>query len=392
MAFKLSTTSVFPGIYNAPTATAGGTRLYSNGSTTYWNYPGETNTLINNASFQYRSIITHGFLLGGYKNSNPWRSVNKTWHATDTTYYVGEQMDRAGGYFDGFWSDYNAYGLGTFLNESFTCCSNSGGAVHTSSINLHTGSARTRGYGTFGSASAPNFGYIGDNPTAQGVTYGSGYAAEGTATPGVGGWDMSVPRHTHGAITDQVSQKGYAIGGGYAAVDKMDFATEVMYTTTSAPFSSGSATGGMGQTYGWAVNSGTGYKLTLSNDSWVTWAQPGSDGYRKFLCTKLGYFYIGTGSNVTLGWAQVNDSTGASITTFNGISNVGEENLEMGQSWGYMLGNYNGNQNNMTWKFTYSNNAVTALGTNSQPKGHNGQSSGFCASAAASVTATRYGA
>jgi hypothetical protein len=385
MAFKVGTTSLFPGLYNAPAANASGGNLYSNGSTTYWSYPGETNTVVG-STFRYRSILTHGFLAAGYKNSNPWRAVNKTWHATDTTYYCGEQLDRHGAYIDGMFSDYNGYICSMSKDETFNQAS-----VHTSSINLMTGSARTRGYGNFGSGSAPNFGYIGDNPTAQGVTYGSGYTTEGTASPGTGGWDMSVPRHTHGGMTNQMSQTGYQFGGGYTATDKMDFATETMYTTTSAPSAGGATTGTMGETYGYGVIGGYGgTRLQFSSDTWSAFTNPGSDGYRKGLPTKWGYFYMGTGSNVTLGWAVINDSTGASITTFNGISNVGEENLEMGQDWGYMLGNYNGNQNNMTWKFNYSNNAITALSATAQPKGHNGQSSGVCFSAAASIVAARY--
>jgi hypothetical protein len=385
MAFKVGTTSVFPGVYNAPTSAAAGSTLFSNGSSTYWSYPGDTNTVVG-SGFRYRSIFTHGFLAAGYKNGNPWRGVNKTWHATDITYYCGEQLDREGGYIDGFFSDYNGYVTGTAWNEG-----NQGDArPHTSSINLYTGTARSRGYGMFGSGTAPNFAYIGDNPTAQGVTYGGGYTGENTPDPGVGGWDMSVARHTHGGFTDQVNQHGYAIGGGFTAVDKMDFATEVMYSLSSSPNGNAASCGGFGQSYGWATFAGTNYSMSFATDSWSSWGGNGSDGYRKILNSKYGWAYQGTGGNVTLGWAQFNDTTGSQITTFNGISAVGEENLEMGQDWGYMMGNYNNNQNNMAWKFTYSNNAIVALGFNGQPKGHNGQSSGICFSAAASIAASRY--
>jgi hypothetical protein len=397
MAFKVGSTAIFPGMYTAPNSSSAGSTLFSNGTATYWGYPGEINTVIS-SGFQYRSIFTHGFLAAGYKNSNPWRSVNKTWHATDITLYCGEQLDRAGGYIDGMFSDYNGYVTGTAWNEG----SQSDARVHTSSINLHNGAARTRGYGSYGTGpksgtTTPTFGYQGLNPNADGINYGDGYQAEGTNDPGVGGWDMSVPRHTHGGFTDQVDQRGYAIGGGYSAVDKMDFPTETMYTSsTSSTVAGGATTGGFGQTVGLATfGSGSNYKMAFSNDSWSSWggsagSNTGSDGYRKFLNTKLGYTYQGTSSNVTLGWAQLNDTTGAIITSFNGISAVGEENLEMGQNWGYMMGNYNGQQNNMAWKFTYSNNAITALGPVGQPKGHNGQSSGICFSAAGSIAASRY--
>ena len=80
------------------------------------------------------------------------------------------------------------------------------------------------------------------------------------------------------------------------------------------------------------------------------------------------------------------DSTGTDLNT--GMSKIraaGEENLQMGQNWGYMLGNYDGQQNNQTVKYNYLNDTLTQLGSSSQPKGHYGQSSGCCSSAAASV-------
>ena len=61
----------------------------------------------------------------------------------------------------------------------------------------------------------------------------------------------------------------------------------------------------------------------------------------------------------------------------------------MGQDWGYMLGNYDNQQNNHTVKFTYSTDVQTTMGPATRPKGHYGQSSGACSSAASTVTATR---
>jgi hypothetical protein len=59
----------------------------------------------------------------------------------------------------------------------------------------------------------------------------------------------------------------------------------------------------------------------------------------------------------------------------------------MGQNWGYCLGAYNGQQNNYTFKVNYINDAMSALGTASQPKGHVGMSSGCCSSASAPIVA-----
>ena len=60
-----------------------GAFLISTGSGGYsWAYAGTTTTgiAIDNSAWRYRSIYTHGYIACGYKGSNPWRSINKTWH------------------------------------------------------------------------------------------------------------------------------------------------------------------------------------------------------------------------------------------------------------------------------------------------------------------------
>ena len=63
--------------------------------------------------------------------------------------------------------------------------------------------------------------------------------------------------------------------------------------------------------------------------------------------------------------------------------------MEMGQDWGYKLGDFNGQQNNHTEKWDYSNDSITTMGFATRPKGHYGQSSAACSSAAGAVTVTR---
>ena len=62
--------------------------------------------------------------------------------------------------------------------------------------------------------------------------------------------------------------------------------------------------------------------------------------------------------------------------------------METGEDHGYMLGNFNGHQNNMTWKFTYATYTTTSMSALTRPKCHYGQSSGACSSAAANMTAS----
>ena len=79
----------------------------------------------------------------------------------------------------------------------------------------------------------------------------------------------------------------------------------------------------------------------------------------------------------------------AAISNYNRSRAAGEENMEMGQDWGYKLGDYNGQQNNHTEKWDYSNDSITTMGFACRPKGHYGQSSAACSSAAGAVTVTR---
>jgi len=335
----------------------------------FWSYPGSTVPTAPLSGYRYRSIITHGYIGGGYKGSQPWRSLNKTWHTTDTTFYCGEQLDRAASYCDGTWSDYNAYVHGTVNSYS-------GNSSHTSSYNLNTGICRTQGDSRF---SQYTYGYEGDNPKAV-----MGYGV-------TGGWAMSVGRNDSGCATNQIGQGGYITGGGSSVTNKLHFGTEIMYSTTSSGSSSDFVAGVGGETRAYmSWSNGVQQYLTYSNDAWTNLNFAGNNrGWCKALPTKWGHFYIGTSNNVTTPLRKVRDSDGASLSNYNRARAAGEENMEMGQDWGYKLGDFDGQQNNHTEKWLYSNDSITTMGFATRPKGHYGQSSAACSSASASVTTTQ---
>ena len=351
------------------TDTTRGSYLVSDGSNgAFWAYPGQTNASAPLTGWRYRSLLTHGYIAGGYKGSNPWRSINKTWHTTDVTFYCGEQLDRAASYLEGTFSDYNGYVHGTV--NAF-----SGGSNHTSSYGLHTGVMRQFGDGSY---SPHTYGYDGDDPKNV-----MGYNTWG-------GWDMPVSRDYGGCAVAAIQQAGYETGGGNSTCGKLHFPTEIMYATTGAPAAGGMTSGCGGESRGWFNIANTRCYIAFSNDTWTnTNFIPDCDAWSKALGTKYGHQYWGTSNNVTTPIRKVRDSDGANLSDFNKIRAVGEENYEMGQDWGYMLGNYDGQQNNHSVKFTYSNDVQTTMGASTRPKGHYGQSSGACSSAAATVTATR---
>ena len=93
----------------------------------------------------------------------------------------------------------------------------------------------------------------------------------------------------------------------------------------------------------------------------------------------LGHMYVGTGNNNQNGNQKCSDLTGIQVRGLN-FGNMGEENFEMGMRKGYCLGNYNGAQNNNTFKVNYNSDSYNNLGGNSPPTGHGGMSSAHCSS------------
>jgi hypothetical protein len=406
----------------AGTLTAGSYLVAGNSGAAFWAYPGNVGVTIG-GTFSTRSILTHGYMAGGYKNSNPWRNINKTWHATDVTVNMGEQLDRPFTYGGGTFSDYYGYVHGTCevavssVLGNFTTANLA--STHSSSYNLHTGLARTvSSMGGIGENNSSNVGWTGpEGTTGLGISTGAGWVNSGnTATTyytgndpqnqglsygtgsvilGVGNIEMTTARSYHAGGVDQTNQQGWITGGqqGATAVDRLNFPTEIMYAGPNAcPVSSAnSAVCAHGQTVGWWSFTGTKYYLTWATGAWTAWSTSQAwctDGQSKFLSSKLGYHYGGTSSNATTGFGSWNDSTGATIT--NALSKpaaVGEEGYEMGQNWGYCIGSYNGVQNNYSFKVMYATGTMYVGGDAMCPKGHGGADAGTCSSAAASITA-----
>jgi len=380
MAFYVGSINFLPGIYPIPNTVSRGSNLVSSSTSAgFWAYPGSSKSTPSGA-LETRSIFTHGYTAGGYKDGSPWRSVNKTWHQTDVTAYCGEQLYAASAYSGGTFSDFNGYVHGA--DGSYT------GGISTSSYSLATGIGRNMGTGFTGASPSGPFGYTGKDPAndGQGIAYGSGSVA------GTGSWDMSVTRTYFAGAVNQTGQIGYITGGPESSgCDKFYMPTEIMYTTTGPGFTSTHATASHGaeRSY-WSLGGNLRYQ-TYSSDAWSTWS-PGTsfstDGVTKVLSTKKGYHYCGTSSNVTVGFGKWSDSSGTYITaSLSKPSALGEENMQMGQEWGYCLGQYNGSQNNYTFKVMYNTDVMTVMTYLTEPKGHVGMSSALCSSAAATVTA-----
>lgn len=375
---------------SVPVTTQVGAKLMSNGTTQtgnagkyFWQSMGRLGVGINepdNSQWLYRSIFTHGYLAGGYKGSNPWRSVNKMWLQTETTLYVGEQLHAVASYTKGVFSDYDAYivahgNTGTYAQST----------TQIASYSLYNGTCRMRTGDGF-SSSGVSYGYEGHNPSADGLSYGTaGYGNH------VGGMAMNTSRSDNAGGTDQKGQSGWITGGGSSNTNRLHFRSEVMYSGWDSGLS-GAGDAASGETYGWFHHSSSYKYVNWNSGSWTSgWGSGGGwsrDYQCKALSSKWGHHYIGTGNNVTSGKAKFSDSNGSTLSTFNKIRAYGEDNTLMGQDNGYMLGHYDGQQNNHTIRQSYSSDSEVTLPATAQPKGHYGQSSGACASAAMSICAS----
>ena len=341
---------------------------------TFWGSIGSTHEAgtIDNNAWLYRTIFTHGFLAAGYKGSNPWRTVNKTWHSTEVTVYCGEQIAYTQGYTDGVFSDYNGYivaGAGFNAATSIVC-----------SYSLHNGTIRTFSADGYSSDGVP-YGYVGHDPKNEGLDYGTaGYGGD------VGGMRLNFDQLDGSNTQDIKGQHGYFTGGNSTNLNKLHFPTEVMYYVNNG-YHSGRGDASYGENIGWFYHAGSQQYLTFSTTTWTNggWDTNSTDVHSKMMGSKHGHFYAEDGANVTLPKAKFNQSTGARISTFNKVRAYGESNCEDGQDNGYIMGHYDGQQNNHTIRQSYSSDSEVTLGAAAMPKGHYGQSSGACSTGAATI-------
>lgn len=339
--------------YDFPSSPSNGTQsiqsnglyIYANGS---WNMSSESLGLANpySNSYKYRTIYTRGYVAAGYKSSTPWQNVNRTVHSTDITTNLGDILDRSAGYIDGGWSDYYAY------TYNMTNGINTGSAgTYTSSYNMATEVGRTH------SAS----------------------------------WDTTNRYEPSVLLTPNLTIC-YLSGGGNYATDKHNYVTETV-SLSGAPNNPGvgsavQSTSFFGEFRGWLIASAAACYLTWSTETWTNGGMStNSDGHSKMLGSKFGYGWGKSAGNTgTTGITKWSDTTGSSLGVVCYTPNSsGEENFEIGQNCGYCLGHYNGAQNNETYKINYITDALTAMGADCQPKGHDGMSSAACSSAASSI-------
>ena len=290
--------------------------------------------------FLTRQVITHGFVMGGYQSSSPWKNVNTMVHATDVMTNNGDVMTYAAAY---------TSGVCTLTHGYLWSADDTWPGTSASTSNFHMS--------TYSGSNGPNLQW--------------------------GRNDCATLFKEH--------EKCWVVGGGSANIDVMNLSNATMYTDQGQDSLSGDS-----MQAGCASHSGENYgyvwqatddcrKFVWSTSTQVTMTtpsnKPGINSQQKGWADKLGYGYAGNegtyngGDNVRV-WSYTTESVTSTVTK--PITNCGEENLDMGQAHQYSMGNYDGAQNNRGWKWTYATNSGSELGSGSIRTGVPGGSLGHC--------------
>ena len=287
------------------------------------------------AQWKFRQVINVGYTGGGYKDGSPWRQVHRTNHATHQTTNLGIQMDHPGSYISGACSDTTFFLWSTPSDNShFTPSS------RTSGFHMYTETSKSHN-STFNTYSDRN-----DSGTSFKETYLS----------------------FHG-------------GGDRSGMEVFNLCTEARQSSNGGDLRSGSTNSAFSdkdQGYHWADSAG--WKVNHQTFSVSGSSHWSAHGQQKGQPTKVRVGYCGNEGSYSGGynlrrWNLTNDSNTGTFSKYR--ANCGEENFIMGQDWGYMIGNYDGAQNNGTWQQQFSTDTRTDH-SGLQPTANAGQSSGHC--------------
>jgi hypothetical protein len=300
---------------------------------------------VNERSYFHRQVITTSYVMGGYKDTVVWRNVNRMVHATDVMTNLGDQLDT--------------------------------GAAYTSGV-----CSLTYGY-LWGCTAA----WPGTSSTTNAFNMATETNAGSSAT-----WNLRNARNDCGTIFKE-HQYAYIIAGGTADVDIFNLMTETMLSTDPGPNTNLAGSNEMsgvgtlsGEDVGYAWSSSAAKdKLTFATMTSYTVAAGaiyGAHDQQKGINSKLNRGWCGgdgsySGGYILNRWNFTTETTLGSAVS-KPIGNSGEENLDMGQFFQYMMGMYDGAQNNRGWKFTYSTESGVELGSGSVRTGPAGGSSGHC--------------
>jgi hypothetical protein len=282
-----------------------------------------------------RQIITTAYMQGGYESSVAWNNINKISASTDTTYNLGDgAIERA-------------------FNYQWGACSRDYGYV---------------------------FGAGGGHAVSSNYTIAFNMRTDTQASDI--SRNLALSRHTFGGVFQETDLTWMA-GGSDGRIEEYNMATKTLVGTVAATTYSGATWGMSGETFGIFYTGNDGQNLNYSTRTITTRGGTGPSNFhqQKSVPSKLGYGWAGNEGGYAGGnnFRQTNLITNSTITgRTKPITDCGEENLTLGQEHQYMLGMYNGLQNNRSWRWNYATETGFEGGASMQPKGKPGASSGVC--------------
>ena len=301
-----------------------------------------------NAPYLYRQIIASGYVAGGYKSSTPWRNVNKMNHATDVMGSLGDLLQNTVAYTSGFCNRDNAFLWGA---------SGMGSGSYTISFNMRSDTTLSA------STNHNTTRAVADNGTAF-KEHELGFIC--------GGGSATLDIFNGSTETMQAASHGKALAGNGD--------TDSAHSTVSDEFKSLGGSGAYGFKLGHNTATISSLVVTGINGTSQTANLFTSNGQQKGINSKTGKGWVGNEGSYQAGYTyrrwQFSTETNLG-TVARPITNMGEENFDMGQDHQYMHGAYgNSVQHNRSQKWYYWTETGVELGTASQRIGVPGGSSG----------------
>ena len=295
-----------------------GAPLRSGGTsgTAYWDTSGE-GSQVGGSQAKYKAgfNITRGFSCCGYRGAQSWRNVNRLVHSTFTQSNLGDLSNWSGAYIDGKPS--------TTMNAFIFATGNSWDSTtsYVSKINMNTET---------NAGAATSMAATRNRATTMGKDFTFAYV--------------------HG-------------GGNSSQLVKYNLSTEANSLNTTHPDGTqNNPAGGQGATVGW-IRGGGARSFNFSTETFVSWPDsPGTDGTNKTLSSRNGFSYWNTsgGYRTSSDWHlrdSYNGGRRANVSK-NGLT-TGEESMHTGNEYGFICGQYDGNQNNNGYLFTYASHSFT---------------------------------
>jgi len=282
--------------------------------------------------FLTRSIITTGYLHGGYAASTVWSITNRVSYMTDTTITLGDgTQEAAHNYQSNAWN----------RTRNFTWGASGGHCVaanNTICFNMRTEQSQTSGY---------------------------------TRT-------FPVSQISAGTVQQEEYYAWWQHTGYSANIYEFNLTTETGYTAYATATIGSYLTGINAENYGVFWQAGAAQTWTYATRTGASRAgtQPSGDGYQHAIVAKQGYAYAGREGNPSTNWRKTNFFTNSSADGIGAKPYFsGEENTFSGQDWGYCIGFYQGVHVNTAFKFIYPTETQSGTTSSLEAKGKVGNSS-----------------